>query len=211
VISMGIDSMLMNPQFQGSPQAVVVLDMLRRNLHQASALVESAVDSQTEAPFAGARTDLVPLVGAVCEDLCAIRPDVSLRTNVDGDHFWVMGTDHELRRCIENLVGNALRFANTTVVVGLSQLDDRICLSVDDDGDGLPAHAYATLWHWGARFHAERGLSRTGHGLAITRELVTDANGSVDAMPSALGGARFELLFPELRDSRKHVRNSNSA
>ncbi|MEO5730901.1 MAG: ATP-binding protein [Byssovorax sp.] len=102
-----------------------------------------------------------------------------------------------LRRCVENLVSNALRFAQTKVAIELLRSGREAILAVEDDGSGLPnADAHHQVWEPNVRFHLGEGKSGSGIGLAIVRSIVERTGGHVEASRSTLGGARFVLRFP---------------
>ncbi len=68
-----------------------------------------------------------------------------------------------------------------------------IVLTVDDNGDGVPAenrpYVFSKFWHGGAR-------SGTGLGLYVTRGLVEAHGGDVDVDSAPTGGARFTVRLP---------------
>ncbi len=96
----------------------------------------------------------------------------------------VLGNSDGLHRVLVNLIDNAARYARSSVTVSVSApagRPDLVCLSVADDGPGVPAAEREQVFDRfyrldDARSRAEGG---TGLGLAIVREIVTAHGGTV--------------------------------
>jgi signal transduction histidine kinase len=116
-------------------------------------------------------------------------PDEPARIQADPDRY---------SQVIGNLVGNALRFAQETVVVRVWKEDGGVHLSVADDGPGISnadlPHVFERLYV--AKDNPSIKESGSGLGLAIVRELTEGMGGSVLARRSSFGGAEFVVSFP---------------
>ncbi|MBC9007043.1 sensor histidine kinase, partial [Micromonospora aurantiaca (nom. illeg.)] len=120
---------------------------------------------------------------------------------------WVEGDAGELRRVLVNLVDNALRHAYSAVELAVSGPDGAYHLiTVTDDGPGIPAADRERVF---ARFTRlddarARDAGGAGLGLAIVRELVRRAGGTVelaDATPGAAApGLRATVRLPALAE-----------
>lgn len=103
-----------------------------------------------------------------------------------------------LSQLVRNLTDNAARHADSTVGLGLAVVDDRVVLTVLDDGAGVdPADAERIFDRFVRLDDARaRDAGGSGLGLAIVREVARAHGGdvSVDAAPS--GGARFTVRLP---------------
>jgi len=93
----------------------------------------------------------------------------------------VLADPTHIARIVANLVGNASRFARTTVVVAVERVGAWAVLSVEDDGPGV---AHADRERVFERFvrldqHRDRVSGGSGLGLSIVRELVEAAGGTV--------------------------------
>jgi signal transduction histidine kinase len=102
-----------------------------------------------------------------------------------------------LRRALDNLVGNALRYASSTVTVGLV-LNGRCCIHVTDDGPGIPPQkreavlsAYTRLENLGAGVSHGFGL-----GLAIVKRIMDLHEGEIIIGTAREGGADVALCWP---------------
>jgi signal transduction histidine kinase len=106
----------------------------------------------------------------------------------------VRGRREDLDEMLGNLLDNACKWARSRVVISSSLVDDRLVLSVDDDGPGLdPSMRARVLERWARADEQVRG---SGLGLAIASELAELHGGAVALEPSPLGGTRARLELP---------------
>jgi len=125
------------------------------------------------------------------------------------DATLVMGHDSRLGQVISNLIENARSFSpqGGEVRVALRRVGDEVETIVDDDGPGIPAHAFERIFE---RFYTDRpdqGFGQnSGLGLSISRQIVEAHFGRIwaenrpgpdaeDGTPGCLG-ARFILRLP---------------
>lgn len=126
----------------------------------------------------------------------------------------VLGHDSRLGQVFNNLIDNARSFSEPGGVVrvslkpargpGASGGRDGYEAIVDDDGPGIPAHAFERIFE---RFYTDRpnqGFGQnSGLGLSISRQIVEAHNGRIRAMnrtdpkdPEKPLGARFTVWLP---------------
>ncbi len=113
----------------------------------------------------------------------------------------VMARPDHLRRVVDNLLGNALKFtpAGGRVTVRLWEGGQRVHLEVADTGMGIPAHLHERVFE--RFFQVDSSQRRThggaGLGLALVRELVESYGGSVVAVsPGKDQGSTFTVILP---------------
>ncbi len=100
-----------------------------------------------------------------------------------------------LDRVVDELVGNALRYANDKVEVRLTRTAGQVELTVADDGPGIAAQEREKLFERFARgSDAQPGGS--GLGLALVRECGRAAGGDAIAAASASGGLQITSTWP---------------
>ena len=105
-----------------------------------------------------------------------------------------------LRRVLDNLLGNALKFTpdGGRIVVTLISLDSRVVLEVSDTGIGIPPEQLNKIFQ---RFYQVDGSSKrrfggVGLGLALVKEIVESHEGTV-VVTSAVGeGTTFRITLP---------------
>ena len=194
VIHAAVRSLSGHPSIQTSATLTKTVEMLQRNIGQAINLVKSG-GHQSLANDLFQHVDVADLVSDVCQDLAAGQPlDIDYRL----EPAQVLADPMMVRRAVQNLFSNALRFATSRISVTVGCQDAVVRIVVEDDGEGLPNEEdYQQVWELGRRFHTT--LSNTGLGLAVTKQLIQALGGTVRAGPSKRGGACFELLLPEAR------------
>jgi signal transduction histidine kinase len=108
----------------------------------------------------------------------------------------VDGNAEQLGRVVRNLLDNAVRYAESRVVVTLTEMDGRAVLTIADDGPGVPADERERIFERFARHDSGRSRSAggTGLGLAISREIVTDHHGTIVLEPGP--GTQFTVRLP---------------
>lgn len=112
----------------------------------------------------------------------------------------VSGDPLALRRVLDNLVGNALKFtpASGRVTVRLYRSEETVRLEVADAGIGIPSEHLAHIFE---RFYqvdgsASRKYGGMGLGLALVKEVV-EAHGGQVAVESKVGqGSTFTVTLP---------------
>lgn len=114
----------------------------------------------------------------------------------------VVGDAIGLRRVIGNLLDNALRYADH-VEVALERTGDAICLTVDDDGPGIPAAEREAIFEpfYRGEPSRSRATGGSGLGLAISRQIVEAHGGSIAATEARGGGARIVVKLPAAADA----------
>jgi two-component system sensor histidine kinase CpxA len=121
------------------------------------------------------------------------------------DPVTVSGNEELLRRTIENVIRNAIRYTplGTCVEVGLHLLDDRIEIRVRDYGPGIPAHLAERVFDPFYRVDTSRSENNggVGLGLAIARRAIRLHQGDI-TVESASPGAQFIIMLPAPSRSR---------
>jgi signal transduction histidine kinase len=111
----------------------------------------------------------------------------------------VAGDQSQLQRMVQNLADNAARHARGAVGFVLredSSGSTQLC--VEDDGPGIAEADRQRIFERFVRLDGARARDAggSGLGLAIVAEIVASHGGTISVGPSALGGARFEVLLP---------------
>ena len=146
--------------------------------------------------------ELVPDVAAGFERDAAIH-DVAVVVDGPDDGPVVNVDPDRLAQVLANLVQNALKFADSQVVVRYGDSGGRAEIEVADDGPGIASedlpHVFERLYV--AAQTPQRKESGSGLGLAIVKELVEAQGGTVAALPRPTGGTRFVVTLPVTQTS----------
>lgn len=139
------------------------------------------------------RVDLAAVALHSIEELAALADrrhiDLGLELPETGHTGWVVAQPALLGALVSNLVDNALRYTHEEgrVTVKVQRIGDRVELSVDDNGPGIPAEAMERVFE---RFYrASHDTEGTGLGLAIVREIARAFGATVSLASNANAGA----------------------
>ncbi|MEW6751350.1 MAG: ATP-binding protein [Candidatus Latescibacterota bacterium] len=139
-------------------------------------------------------------VGPVLQEVAAVLSDLrsEVSMEVDCPEVQVAVVPRLLRRAVLNLATNASRHAQSRLRITCSLAGGQVCISVDDDGPGIPPEAREKVFEPFFRLDESRSAEAggAGLGLAIVRRIADLHGGSVTATDSPLGGARFVLALP---------------
>lgn len=102
-------------------------------------------------------------------------------------------------QAIGNLIGNALRHtpAGSKVWLTLDANPDSVCISVNDNGPGVPNEDLSFLFDrfWRKDKSRTRSSGGTGLGLAIAKQLVEAQGGTISAQNLMDGGLQVQIIF----------------
>jgi two-component system sensor histidine kinase QseC len=103
-----------------------------------------------------------------------------------------------LQSLLVNLIDNAIGHAppGSTVEIGVQRQADRIELSVDDAGPGIPAKQRDSLLQRFRRGQNQPAGSGSGLGLAIAASVAQAHGGSLQLAQAAAGGLRVLVALP---------------
>lgn len=101
------------------------------------------------------------------------------------------------KRCLTNLIDNALRYAGH-VSITAGERGDAIEILIDDDGPGIPEEQREEVFRPFFRLESSRnpGTGGVGLGLSIARDVVRGHGGDITLDASPGGGLRARLVLP---------------
>jgi signal transduction histidine kinase len=102
-----------------------------------------------------------------------------------------------LTRALVNVLRNAVRYATSKVALTVERDGDRMMISVDDDGPGVPPRERHRLFEPFTRLEGSRGRDSggVGLGLAIVKSVAEWHGGEAHISDSPLGGARVSITW----------------
>lgn len=147
--------------------------------------------------------DLFGLVDAVVNDARyeAQLPGVEIamhpETPDDAD-YTVKGNAELMRRAVDNVVRNALRFSarGQTITVSLAHFEDFLQIEVADQGPGVEEDKLSSIFDPFVRVKSPLSGKGYGLGLAITRKVMVAHEGKVDARNAQPHGLVISLQVP---------------
>jgi signal transduction histidine kinase len=142
----------------------------------------------------------VPL-GIWLEKMLEKTPDgaVQVEANLDNVPEVARMDPRLMELAVSNLLVNATKYAKQQVLIASAQDGSDYVITVEDDGQGVPAEERETVFKAFARLDNSRNRDTGGYGLGLAIVArVAELHGgvaSVDTSP-ALAGARFTLRWP---------------
>ncbi|MFN7963928.1 MAG: two-component regulator propeller domain-containing protein [Thermoanaerobaculia bacterium] len=177
----------------------------RRMLSIVSDLLDTTALESGRIPFEPEPVEMAEVLFAVLDSqqMLAQDRDVRLEARVTGETR-VLGDREKLRRVLENLVGNAVRYTrpSSTVLVSLEERAEggrRVeRITVADQGPGLTPEEVARLFQRFERLgqKSEGPTGSTGLGLAIVRQFVELHGGRVWVESEPGVGSSFIVELP---------------
>jgi signal transduction histidine kinase len=128
------------------------------------------------------------------ESRCAIDWDAP-------DDLGFLGERQDLLEIAGNLLENACKWSRGRVRVRgcpSKAQADRLVLTVEDDGPGLPEERREEVLKRGTRL--DESAPGSGLGLSIVDELARAYGGSLRLDTSAMGGLKVEVILPRAED-----------
>lgn len=125
----------------------------------------------------------------------ALQKGVDLGLDTPAQPLYVQGEGVMLGELINNLIDNALHYGGPHITLRVASLPEGgVELSVEDDGQGVPAEEEARIFE---RFYRAPGSSGDGSGLglAIVREIARGFGAEAGYRRGTEGGACFFVRF----------------
>ena len=181
---------------------VARLDRLISDIAEASRL--DAQLSRAEAT----RLDLARLLETLVEVYGETRADHSPRLifeQVGDESFEIDGVEDQLVQVMRNLIANAVSFSppDGTITLRLAREADRVLLSVEDEGAGVPPDKCEAIFErfYTLRPEGEKFGMHSGLGLSISKQIVEAHGGTIAAenrqdADGRIIGARLTVRLP---------------
>ncbi|WP_372964801.1 ATP-binding protein [Marinobacter sp.] len=147
----------------------------------------------------GSVTDIVK---QVVTEQRIIREGIEIECRIDdGSGRWSQADiePRYIHRAVQNLVGNAARYAEGRVLVVCCLDEDNCRIDVEDDGPGIPESDWEKVFTAFARLDDSRTRTSGGYGLGLSivrRILYWHGGQAFVGRSEALGGAKFSLVWP---------------
>jgi len=145
--------------------------------------------------------DVASLIESLVEDRQDMGQDIRLEERLQDPEVLfsirpLAARPLSMKRCLANLMDNALRYGST-VVVGLEERGDVLAVVIDDSGPGIPEGDLEKVFEPFYRVERSRNRSTggTGLGLSIARSMARLHDGDVVLENRPEGGLRATATF----------------
>lgn len=138
--------------------------------------------------------DLIRIALNTFEGKCADK-GITLVLNNHTENSVVNADKTKIQQVIYNLLDNAIKFtpSGKSIYVTLTERNDKIFISVKDEGCGIPADSLSKIWVRFYKADVSRGKDKqgTGLGLAITKEIIKAHNENINVVSTEGVGSEF--------------------
>ncbi|EAT13821.1 HAMP domain-containing protein [Bermanella marisrubri] len=151
------------------------------------------------------RNNMLDLVHQIVEETRRRTDKVTIQAHSDTVNEARIFSDIEYRylhRAVQNLVGNACRYAKSQVHIEY-HCDEQVCrIDVEDDGEGIPEKDWERVFTPFTRLDDSRTRSSGGYGLglSIVQRIIYWHGGQASVGRSRWGGAKMSLVWPQYRE-----------
>lgn len=188
------------------PSAQKTVDLLKRQASHLARLVDDLLDmsriTSGRIELRRGPVKIADVVNQACEIVEPIMREKQHRLRVIGNGSAYVDGDHaRLVQCLANVLSNAAKYtdAGGEICVDLGQHNDRVSLTVTDNGIGIAPEMLPRIFDMFVQ--VDRSLDRSqgglGIGLCVVKRLIEMHGGEVTASSEGLGrGTTFEISLP---------------
>lgn len=138
---------------------------------------------------------------------------ITLDVDLPDDPIYIMADEAFLSKIIMNLLSNAFKYAASTISLSVRKSDGTVVVRVNDDGPGVKSAEKEKIFEM---FYKAAGdkvaeASGLGVGLAYSRQLALEHDGTLELDDRIAVGASFVLTLPLLLERRKELIDESGA
>jgi two-component system osmolarity sensor histidine kinase EnvZ len=170
-------------------------EALRRDVDELQSMLEAYLAfARGESGEAPALIDVSEMLNELAAD--AVRHSRKASASFAGPPM-VMVKPESFRRCVGNLVANAVRYGKKVSISGTRE-PRWLEISVDDDGPGIPPDRREDVFRPFLRLDSARNQNEGGSGLGLTiaRDIASAHGGDIYLAESPMGGLRATVRVP---------------
>nr|WP_282580100.1 chloride channel protein [Natroniella sulfidigena] len=155
---------------------------------------ESKVDSSTKTTVA--IKNLVDFsVNALEQEIQA--KDINANLEIEDDLPAIHVDSHKVSWVLTHLLVNAIRYTEEggEITVSAKRKDDWICISVIDNGEGIPPQYQEKIFERYVSLSERKSSSKSGLGLTISKEIIEDHDGRIWVESEVGKGSTFTFAL----------------
>ena len=120
--------------------------------------------------------------------------------NIESDlsqRIYINGRKNLIQRCLNNLIDNAIKYAQN-INIELRKTNNNIIILIDDDGVGIKKKDHDNVFKPFFKIDKSRGDSKSsvGLGLSIASDVIKSHGGNITLDKSPLNGLRVKVSLP---------------
>jgi signal transduction histidine kinase len=141
--------------------------------------------------------DMMALLESIQADAQEMKSEVTIFGTV---HLPFLGKPTALKRCISNLIDNALKYGHSATLF-VEDSDERCIIRIQDQGPGIPNEQMENVFIPYNRLEISRNRDTggTGLGLSIAQDIAHAHGGDISLNNTLTGGLEAVLVLPRMR------------
>ncbi len=151
--------------------------------------------------------DLYAFMQSQVDDFTEMGHNVSMSEPImsagyGGTGVVVMARPLCLKRCIDNILRNAIAYAGNAEV-SITEVDENVVIDICDSGSGIPAPYLEQIFEPYVRLESSRNRESggSGLGLSIAKNMILMNNGTLTLANRREGGLRVRIVLPRRKRS----------
>ncbi len=137
--------------------------------------------------------DAISLVRGAAE-----RKKVSIRVDVEQDMPPIPVDQTAILQVLLNILNNTVEAAPSktgivAILASIPRSGDLIKIAIEDNGPGIEASQREAVFR---AFHSTKGQRGTGLGLAVSRKIIIEHQGTISILDAPHGGTLFNIYLP---------------
>lgn len=184
-----------------------ILDRMQVQSRHLARLVEDLLDvARIDQGKISLKQERISLQSVISSAVFIATPKIeagqhTLTVDIPDEPIWLPGDFTRLSQIVSNLLTNAAKYTPTNGKIELSAAiaQDRVCISVKDNGVGIPDELRERIFDLFAQATGpdDRARDGLGIGLALVRKLVEMHNGTIEVASDGEGkGSCFSVKLP---------------
>jgi len=132
----------------------------------------------------------------LAQEFSALAIEQQVEFRLVASKIWVKSDRHLLRRIIQNLVGNAFRYASPgKVLLGARVFNNQVIIQILDNGPGIPVEKQLVVFEQFTQLNTPNNQSGRGLGLGlnITQSLAQLLGHSLSLQSKSMQGCKFSV------------------
>ena len=148
--------------------------------------------AKTQTQETTSKVDLLVLLNSIKKQITSEKLSI-----VCNDQIELEVRPSALKRSFENIIQNGLKYGNN-VFVEVQKGNNRVIITIDDDGPGIPEEQYKNVFKPFYRLDKSRSLNQSGVGLglAIVEDIINSHGGNIQLGKSKLNGLQVKVSLP---------------
>jgi len=149
-------------------------------------------------------TDVSKFITTNCalNQVLAAKKNIKVISEIQPSLPHIMLDENKMVQVLNNLITNAVKFSlpGTEITVKARIADDKLIISVSDQGQGIPQNEIQNLFKPFERtsVRSTAGEKSTGLGLTITRRIIEGHKGTINVESTVGKGTTFSITIPYL-------------